>query len=147
MTMKPAKSQIRLLVVDDNQEFIDRFLERLPKVEPSLDLVIDSALSGEEAMKKVEENLPDVILLDNMLADEDSNFEFVNASDFYTALRKKGFHGISVIVITYDPDVHNVKDLLKLGVKEVFNKDDLFMDLDGYSNLLSLIREAAGGRG
>jgi CheY-like chemotaxis protein len=136
----PRKTQIRVLIVDDHKEFIDRVSARLLKVDPSVELVLDSATSGDEGLKKVEKNLPDVILLDNMLADEDSNLEFINAADFYRALKQKGFHGISVIVITYDPEVHNVKDLLTLGVKAVFNKDDLFCDPDGYARLVEEIK-------
>ena len=140
--MPYQKSQIRLLAVDDNQEFIDRLLARLVKIEPSIEFICDSANSGEEALKKVEENLPDIILLDNMLADEDSGHSYINAADVYKELLRRGFLGIPVIVVTYDTQVHGVKGLEKMGIKGVFNKDDLFCDVDGHGKLMEMIKRA-----
>lgn len=136
-----AKTSYRVLIIDDNQEFIDRLMARIVKVDPSLELIMEGVTSGEKGIDRVGEFLPDVILLDNMLAEEDSSFDFISARDVYAALRKKGFHGIKVIVITYDPQVHQANDLVKSGVKAVFNKDDLFYDPEGYRRLVDLIRD------
>ena len=51
---------MRILIVDDipyNREYLESFLSRWS-------FTIDTAINGEEALKKVEENQPDLIIMD-----------------------------------------------------------------------------------
>ena len=52
----------RVLLVDDNTIFLKLFKEHLVSISPNL--LIQEEFSGEEALKKVNENPPDLIFLD-----------------------------------------------------------------------------------
>jgi len=52
--------KFKILLVDDEEEFVRTLAERIQM----RDLSSDVALNGEEALQKVQEDLPDVIVLD-----------------------------------------------------------------------------------
>ncbi len=56
-------SNSRILVVDDNEQNLELLVEYLD----ALDCTIETALDGIDALEKVEQNPPDLILLDIMM--------------------------------------------------------------------------------
>ena len=52
--------KIKILLVDDEQEFVETLSERIRMREHDSDV----ALNGEQALKKMDDDLPDVVVLD-----------------------------------------------------------------------------------
>lgn len=80
--MKKKKKQIKVLLVDDEEEFVKTLSERLQL----RDLESDTVLDGEQAMETMSEKEPDVLVLD---------------------LKMPGIHGLDVLqwVKKFHPDV------------------------------------------
>ncbi|KIX13134.1 response regulator [Dethiosulfatarculus sandiegensis] len=53
----------QILVVDDEQEFLENVSERLR----NRDIEVDTALNGEEALEKIKDNIYDAIVMDLMM--------------------------------------------------------------------------------
>ena len=65
--------EMKLLLVDDEEEFVKALSERMKMREVESDV----ALSGEEALKTMDEDLPDVMVLDLKMPGMDGRVEFV----------------------------------------------------------------------
>jgi two-component system response regulator ResD len=67
--LKPTEnsSKIKVLVVDDEKDICDLIVQRLE----NSGFQADQALSGKEALTKIEHSCPDVVLLDFMMPEMD----------------------------------------------------------------------------
>ncbi len=101
---------IKVLLVDDEEEFVQSLAERIRLRE----LGSDVALNGEQALEKLEERLPDVMILDFKMP----------GIDGLTVLEqvKKAYPGVQVIMLTAHgtPDVE--KKARALGAFDYLQK-------------------------
>lgn len=111
---KFPREKIRLFIVDDQLFFIEglkRVLEKEADVE-----VIGQALSGSEAVRKVGEILPDVVLMDITLPGIDG----IKA----TRLIRKQNPGVQVVMLTIADDPQAVIPAIKAGAMGYLLKDE-----------------------
>lgn len=80
--------EIKVLLVDDEEEFVKSLSERIEMRE----LGSDVALNGEEALAKLEEKLPDVMILDFKMPGIDGLAVLEQV--------KKAYPGVQVIMLT-----------------------------------------------
>ena len=107
----------KVLVVDDDQSLINLLKDYLPKVMKH-ELYI--ALTGEEALKIVEEKKPDVLLLDMQLPG-------IKGTQVLRIIREK-YPDTKVLVITsYDKQVKEI--VAKLGIDGFFPKPLILNDV------------------
>ncbi|HMD15249.1 MAG TPA: response regulator, partial [Terriglobales bacterium] len=91
--------------------------------------------AGETALRLAERDCPDLVLLDVRLAD-------MTGIEVLDQLKKNGC-GASVIMITADPQLDDVKAALKLGAYDFVGKP---IDFDGLQVSIQDALEAAGPR-
>jgi DNA-binding NtrC family response regulator len=101
---------IKVLLVDDEEEFVQSLAERIKMRE----LGSDIALNGEEALAKLEEKLPDVMILDFKMP----------GIDGLTVLQqvKEAYPGVQVIMLTAHGTHEIEKKARSLGVFEYLQK-------------------------
>lgn len=103
-----------ILIVDDEKAIRDN----LPKAIDFNSLgyyVCGTASNGEEAMKRVKELLPDVILLDVCMP-------VMNGVEFIKELRGSEYKDIIVILLSGHSDFHYAKEMIKYGAKRYLTK-------------------------
>jgi DNA-binding NtrC family response regulator len=101
---------IKLLLVDDEEEFVQTLAERIKM----RDLGPDIALDGEGALKKVDDEAPDVMVLDLKMP----------GIDGMEVLRKvkKAYPKIQVIILTGHGSKKDEKEARRLGAFEYLQK-------------------------
>jgi DNA-binding NtrC family response regulator len=101
---------IKVLLVDDEEEFVQSLAERIKIRE----LGSDVALNGEEALAKLEEKLPDVMILDFKMP----------GIDGLTVLEqvKKAYPGVQVIMLTAHGTPEIEKKARSLGAFDYLQK-------------------------
>ena len=101
---------IKVLLVDDEEEFVQSLAERIRIRE----LGSDVALNGEEALAKLEEKLPDVMILDFKMP----------GIDGLTVLEqvKKAYPGVQVIMLTAHGTPEIEKKARELGAFDYLQK-------------------------
>ena len=101
---------IRVLLVDDEEEFVQSLAERIRMRE----LGSDVALNGEEALAKLEEKLPDVMILDFKMP----------GIDGLTVLEqvKNAYPGVQVIMLTAHGTPEIEKKARDLGAFDYLQK-------------------------
>jgi NarL family two-component system response regulator LiaR len=106
--------RIRIFIVDDQLFFIEG-LKRVLEQEPGIEIV-GHALSGSEAVRKIAEILPDVVLMDISLPGMDG----IKA----TRLIRKQNPGVQVIMLTIADDPQAVIPAIKAGAMGYLLKDE-----------------------
>ncbi len=102
--------EMKVLLVDDEEEFVNALSERM-KIR---DLESDVALSGEEALKTMDEDLPDVMVLDLKMPGMDG-MEVLRRA-------KKAYPGVEIIMLTGHGSEKDEKEARRLGVFEYLQK-------------------------
>lgn len=102
--------EIKILLVDDEEDFVKTLSERIKM----RDLGSDIALNGEQALKLVDNEVPDVMVLDLKMP----------GIDGMEVLRrvKKAYPNVQVIILTGHGSEKDEKDARRLGAFEYLQK-------------------------
>ena len=102
--------KMKILLVDDEKEFVETLSERMEM----RDLPSDIALDGEEALQKVEDDAPDVMVLDLKMP----------GIDGMEVLRKvkKAYPDVQVIMLTGHGSEKDEEEARRLGAYEYLQK-------------------------
>ena len=102
--------KIKILLVDDEQEFVETLSERIRMREHDSDV----ALNGEQALKKMDDDLPDVVVLDLKMP----------GMDGMEVLRRirKAYPKVQVIMLTGHGSEKDEEEARKLGAFEYLQK-------------------------
>jgi DNA-binding response OmpR family regulator len=117
-------AKMKVLLVDDEEEFVRTLAERMEM----RDVGPDVALNGEEALERVEEDTPDVMVLDLRMPGLDG-LEVLEKV-------KKAYPKIQVIILTGHGSDQDEETALRLGAYDYLRKP---ADLD---HLLKTIKSA-----
>ncbi len=112
--------KITVLIADDHQDFrkvVHDFLDRLPNVS-----VVGEAINGDEAVKKVEKLLPDVVLMD-------ISMPFMNGLEA-TRIIKKCWPATKVLIATNHDDPLYRKEALDASADGFILKHSLKPSLE-----------------
>jgi DNA-binding NtrC family response regulator len=115
---------IKILLVDDEKEFIDTLSERIKMRE----LEPDVAMNGEEALKLVSDQIPDVMVLDLRMPG-------IDGMEVLRRVRKE-YPDVQVIILTGHGTKKDEKEARKLGAYEYLQKP---VDID---KLVKTIKKA-----
>jgi DNA-binding response OmpR family regulator len=102
--------EMKVLLVDDEEEFVKTLSERIKMRE----LKSDVALDGEQALKKMDEDLPDVMVLDLKMPGIDG-MEVLRRT-------KEAYPGVQIIMLTGHGSEEDEKEARRLGVFEYLQK-------------------------
>ena len=102
--------EMKVLLVDDEEEFVKTLAERIEMREVKSDV----ALNGEEALKAMDEDLPDVMVLDLKMPGIDG-LEVLRRA-------KKAYPGVQIIMLTGHGSEKDEKEARRLGVFEYLQK-------------------------
>ena len=102
--------KMKILLVDDEKEFVETLSERMEM----RDLASDIALNGEEALQMVEDDAPDVMVLDLKMP----------GIDGMEVLRKvkKAYPDVQVIMLTGHGSEKDEEEARRLGAFEYLQK-------------------------
>lgn len=102
--------KIKILLVDDEKEFVETLSERIRMREHDSEV----ALNGEQALKKIEDDIPDVVVLDLKMP----------GMDGMEVLRKirKAYPKVQVIMLTGHGSEKDEEEARKLGAFEYLEK-------------------------
>ena len=102
--------KIKILLVDDEKEFVETLSERIRMRDHDSEI----ALNGEQALKKIDDDLPDVVVLDLKMP----------GMDGMEVLRRirKAYPKVQVIMLTGHGSEKDEEDARKLGVFEYLQK-------------------------
>ena len=102
--------KMKILLVDDEKEFVETLSERMAM----RDLASDIALNGEEALQMVEDDAPDVMVLDLKMP----------GIDGMEVLRKvkKAYPDVQVIMLTGHGSKKDEEEARRLGAFEYLQK-------------------------
>ena len=103
--------EIKILLVDDEEYFVKSLSEYINKMK---NLRADIALSGEEALKLVENETPDVIVLDLKMPG-------IGGMEVLRRV-KKAYPNVRMIILTGYASEKDKKDCLRLGAFEFLKK-------------------------
>ncbi len=104
-----------VLLVEDNDFIRNMYQLKLAKA----DLMVVEAVDGKMALDKLEQQKPDIVLLDLMMPN-------VGGIDVLKALKKKNITpGLPVIVLTNVMDPQTVSEAKELGARDYIVKTDL----------------------
>ena len=109
--------EMKVLLVDDEEEFVKTLAERIEM----RDVKSDVALNGEEALKTMDKDLPDVMVLDLKMPGIDG-LEVLRRA-------KKAYPGVQIIMLTGHGSEKNEKEARRLGVFEYLQKPVEFEQL------------------
>ena len=109
--------EMKVLLVDDEEEFVKALSERMKM----RDLELDVALSGEQALKTMDEDLPDVMVLDLKMPGIDG-MEVLRRA-------KKAYPGVQIIMLTGHGSEKDEQEARSLGVFEYLKKPVSFEKL------------------
>lgn len=108
---------MELLLVEDDPGLSELIREKMD----DLGLSLKQTYSGKEALEWLEQNKPDLMLLDYSLPD-------MVAPDFIMELEKRNLPRIHFIVTTGRGDENIAVSMMKLGARDYIVKDGLFLD-------------------
>jgi len=102
--------KIKILLVDDEQEFVETLSERIRMRDHDSEVALD----GEQALKKMDDDLPDVVVLDLKMP----------GMDGMEVLRKirKAYPKVQVIMLTGHGSERDEEEARKLGAFEYLQK-------------------------
>ncbi len=124
----------RILIVEDDADFREPLVERFTEEK----FMVDQAENGEEALARVEENKPDLVLLDIIMPK-------MNGITFLKELNQKGINEIQIIVLTNMTSHSNVANALQYGAESYLVKAEWDVDqlVDKVRRQLGLTAEEA----
>lgn len=102
--------EMKVLLVDDEEEFVKTLAERIKMRE----LKSDVALDGEQALKMMDKDLPDVMVLDLKMPGIDG-MEVLRRT-------KEAYPGVQIIMLTGHGSEEDEKEARRLGVFEYLQK-------------------------
>lgn len=120
---------MRILLVEDDKFFREFYALKLREK----NITVDEAGDGEEGIKKVQENIPDIVLLDIIMPNKDG-FEFLENLNAMNLINQ-----IPVLVFSTLAQEKDVEKARQLGAKGYINKS--FFDFD---KLFARILEVSG---
>jgi len=123
-------TMIRVLLVDDHQVVIDG-ISSILEDDTSIK-VVDSALNGPDALRKLEHSAVDVLLLD-------INMPEMDGIEVVRQLQKKNIE-VNVLILTMHNNAQFTKQLIELGVQGCILKNS------GKKELIFAINEVSEGR-
>jgi len=102
--------KIKILLVDDEKEFVETLSERIRMREHDSDVALD----GEQALKKMDDDIPDVVVLDLKMP----------GMDGMEVLRRirKAYPKVQVIMLTGHGSEKDEEEARKLGVFDYLQK-------------------------
>ena len=108
--MEQNVSQVNILLVDDEEEFVKALSERIQLRAPGSEI----AFNGKQALKKIEDKRPDVMVLDLKMP----------GMDGLEVLRhvKKAYPELPVIILTGHGTEKDEKKALRLGAYQYLKK-------------------------
>ena len=109
--------QIKVLLVDDEEEFVQTLAERIEMREIGSEV----ALNGEQALKKVDEDAPDVMVLDLKMPGIDG-MEVLRQT-------RKAYPNVQIIMLTGHGSKKDEKEARRLGAFEYLQKPVPIEDL------------------
>jgi DNA-binding NtrC family response regulator len=116
--------QIKILLVDDEDDFVKSLSERMQM----RDLDTDVALNGEQALEILDEDVPDVMVLD---------FKMPGIDGIEVLKRvRKSYPDVQVIMLTAHGSEKNEQEARRLGVFEYLHKPT------GINKLVETIKKA-----
>lgn len=102
--------QIKVLLIDDEKEFVETLSERIRMRDHDPEV----ALNGEEALKRIQDRKPDVVILDLKMPGMDGMEVLRRIRDAYP--------DVPVIMLTGHGSDTDEREARKLGVFEYLNK-------------------------
>jgi len=102
--------KIKILLVDDEKEFVETLSERIRMRDQKSDV----ALNGEEALKRMDDDLPDVVVLDLKMPG-------IDGMEVLRRIRK-AYPNVQVIMLTGHGSDKDEKEARKLGAFEYLQK-------------------------
>jgi len=102
--------KIKILLVDDEKEFVETLSERIRMRDQKSDV----ALNGEEALKLMDDDLPDVVVLDLKMPG-------IDGMEVLRRIRK-AYPDVQVIMLTGHGSDKDEKEARKLGAFEYLQK-------------------------
>lgn len=112
--METPASPIKVLIVDDVRMFVDSLSALLNTME-GLE-VCGKALSGKEALDCCREIMPDVVLLDISMPEQDGMATMLQLKGYWPNLR--------IIMLTIDDDYASIQECLQKGAMGYVLKDN-----------------------
>lgn len=106
ISLRRIPKPLKILMVDDNIEHLSLCSEYLPKDE----FILDKALNAAEAMKKINENRYDLIILDYSLPD-------IDGLELLKKIKSVGIKAPIIFTTAFD-DPHLSFEAMKNGVKD-----------------------------
>lgn len=110
-------SQIRILIVDDSDVFVDTLIYLIKQVACNKVILIDKCYNGIDTINKVKNNSYDYIFMDVNLPDM-SGIEL-------TKLISVNNRFVHIIAISFCNDMFSVRKMLEAGAKNYLIKDEL----------------------
>lgn len=102
--------KIKILLVDDEKEFVETLSERISMRDHKSDVALD----GEEALKRIDDDLPDVVVLDLKMPG-------IDGMEVLRRIRK-AYPDVQVIMLTGHGSEKDEKEARKLGAFEYLQK-------------------------
>ncbi len=102
--------KIKILLVDDEKEFVETLSERIRMRDHKSDVALD----GEEALKLMDDDLPDVVVLDLKMPG-------IDGMEVLRRIRK-AYPNVQVIMLTGHGSDKDEKEARKLGAFEYLQK-------------------------
>jgi len=102
--------KIRVLLVDDEKEFVETLSERIRMRDHDSDV----ALNGEDALKRIDDDLPDVVVLDLKMPG-------IDGMEVLKRIRS-AYPDVQVIMLTGHGSDKDEKEARKLGAFEYLQK-------------------------
>jgi len=102
--------KIKILLVDDEQEFVETLSERIKMREHDSEVALD----GEQALKKMQDDIPDVVVLDLKMPG-------IDGMEVLRRIRK-AYPKVQVIMLTGHGSEKDEEEARKLGAFEYLEK-------------------------
>jgi DNA-binding response OmpR family regulator len=102
--------QIKILLVDDEKEFVETLADRIELRDHKADV----ALNGEQALKKLDDQIPDVVVLDLKMPG-------IDGMEVLRRIRK-AYPKVQVIMLTGHGSEKHEEEARKLGAFEYLQK-------------------------
>ncbi len=111
----------KILIVDDDRIFSKVLRDAFSSVE-NIEYKIMSAYDGEEGLKKVKEEKPDLIILDLMMPK-------IGGIDFLKQIKKNnGVNDIPILISSQVSDIEKISEGMELGIVGYIVKADYSLD-------------------
>ncbi len=112
--------QYRVLLVDDNQQFIDALRFQIVELLGDRVAVIDSAYDGEQALKAIEAKRYDYIFMDISMPQMDG----IEA----TRIATRNNRDIKIIALSFHKEFEYLQLMLEAGARFYIRKDEVDAD-------------------